>query len=293
MTFSTEEEAACRRLVDLALVEDLGDRGDLTSLAVIEPERKGSAVFRARSAGVLAGLPAAALVVRTVDERLRFEEKKSDGDAVLPGDELARLSGPLRGLLTAERTALNFLQYLSGIATQTRRFVDAARGTKALVLDTRKTLPGWRLLAKYAVRCGGGTNHRLGLCDGILVKDNHLAGMAEGDRSIPRAIARSRAFLAGIDPSLPVEIEVDTLEQFDIALACAPDIVLLDNMSPEQLRAAVRRRDAANPGVRLEASGGITLDTVAAAAATGVDRISVGALTHSVPALDIALDYEE
>lgn len=292
MTFSPEEDAACRRLVDLALVEDLGDRGDLTSLAVIEADRQGRAVFRARSAGVLAGLPAAALVVRTVDDRLRFEEKKRDGDAVLPGEDLAWLSGPLRGLLTAERTALNFLQYLSGIATQTRHFVDAVRGTKALVLDTRKTLPGWRLLAKYAVRCGGGMNHRLGLCDGILVKDNHLAGMAEGDRSIPRAIERSRTFLAGIDPALPVEIEVDTLEQFDVALACAPDIVLLDNMTPEQIRAAVRRRDAANPRVRLEASGGITLGTVAAVAATGVDRISVGALTHSVPALDIGLDYE-
>jgi nicotinate-nucleotide pyrophosphorylase (carboxylating) len=199
---------------------------------------------------------------------------------------LATARGPIPSLLTAERTALNFLQHLSGIATQTRRYVDAIAGLPARILDTRKTLPGWRLLEKYAVRCGGGHNHRTGLYDGILIKDNHLAAI--GKASVREAVRLARGGPFG---QLPVEIEVDTLAQFDEALAVGPDIVLLDNMTAEQMREAVRRRNAAAPKVLLEASGGVNLTTVRTIAETGVDRISVGALTHSAPALDIALDY--
>jgi nicotinate-nucleotide pyrophosphorylase (carboxylating) len=304
---SPPEQTACRQLIALALAEDLGERGgpgsgpggdlggDVTSQAVIPADLRGSAVFRAKAAGVLAGLPAAALVVQAIDSGVDFAAIKSDGDTVAPGDELARLAGSMRSILAAERTALNFLQHLSGIATLTRRFVDAVAGLPTKVLDTRKTLPGWRLLAKYAVRRGGGHNHRLGLHDGILIKDNHLAALSIVDprSQIAEAVrqAKTRA------PNLPVEIEVDSLEQLDAALACRPAacrpaLVLLDNMTPELLREAVRRRDAAAPDVQLEASGGITLDTVRAVAETGVDRISIGALTHSAPALDVALDYQ-
>jgi nicotinate-nucleotide pyrophosphorylase (carboxylating) len=191
--------------------------------------------------------------------------------------------------LTAERTALNFLQRLSGVATRTRLFVAAVAGTRAQILDTRKTTPGWRLLEKYAVRCGGGHNHRLGLYDGVLIKDNHLACLGNRPGAITEAVAAARA---GLGTTVPLELEVDGLHQLDEALACRPDIVLLDNMPPEDLRAAVRRRDRDAPGVLLEASGGVTLETVAAIAATGVDRVSVGSLTHSAVALDIALDYE-
>jgi nicotinate-nucleotide pyrophosphorylase (carboxylating) len=292
-SFSASEQTACRQLIALALAEDLGGKGlvgDVTSQAVIPADRRGRADFRAKAPGVLAGLPAARLVVQTVDAGVSFEPKKQDGDTVTPGAELARLTGPMRSILAAERTALNFLQHLSGMATLTRRFVDAIAGSNARILDTRKTLPGWRVLAKYAVRCGGGHNHRLGLFDGILVKDNHLAALATGDAS-SRIIEAVRAAKAHA-PDLPVEIEVDSLQQLDAALSCLPAIVLLDNMPAEVMREAVRRRNATAPEVQLEASGGITLETVRAVADTGVDRISIGALTHSAPALDIALDYE-
>src|SRR5262249_37933250 len=201
------------------------------------------------------------------------------------------VSGSMRGILTAERTALNFLQHLSGIATLTRRYVDAVAGLSCQILDTRKTLPGWRLLAKYAVRCGGGQNHRMGLFDGILIKDNHLAALASEANPIAAAVTAARQQF----PALPVEIEVDSLDQFDEALACRPDIILLDNMTLDDMREAVERREdmvEETDWVFLEASGGVTLDTVRGIAETGVDRISVGALTHSAPALDIALDYE-
>jgi nicotinate-nucleotide pyrophosphorylase (carboxylating) len=195
----------------------------------------------------------------------------------------------MRGILAAERTALNFIQHLSGIATQTKRYVDAAAGLACRILDTRKTTPGWRILEKYAVRCGRGHNHRLGMHDGILIKDNHLAALGGGTDAVTRAVAAARARFG---TTLPIEIEVDTLEQLDRALAAGPDMILLDNMNPGQLREAVRRRNAAARGVLLEASGGVTLATVRALAESGVDRISVGALTHSVQALDIALDYD-
>jgi nicotinate-nucleotide pyrophosphorylase (carboxylating) len=201
------------------------------------------------------------------------------------------LEGPLRSLLTGERTALNFLTHLSGVATLTRKFVDAIAGTPARILDTRKTLPGWRTLQKYAVRCGGGTNHRLGLYDGCLIKDNHLAGwaVAHPASSVSDAIHRARQRLPA---GTPIEVEVDTLEQLIAALVARPEIVLLDNMDPPALRKAVEIRDATAPEVQLEASGGIALENVAEIAATGIERISVGAITHSAPALDLAFDWD-
>jgi nicotinate-nucleotide pyrophosphorylase (carboxylating) len=212
----------------------------------------------------------------------------ADGASVGPGVELARLAGSMRSLLALERTALNFLQRLSGIASLTARFVAETAGTRAEILDTRKTAPGWRVLEKYAVRCGGGRNHRFGLFDAVLIKDNHLAWLAAEADPIGRAIASARA---QAPPGTIVEIEVDSLDQFDRALACAPDIILVDNLGPDVLAEAVRRRDQHAPHVLLEASGGITLPKVAPLARSGVDRISVGSLTHSAPALDIGLDF--
>jgi nicotinate-nucleotide pyrophosphorylase (carboxylating) len=277
--FSPEEQRACRRLVDLALAEDLGERGDVTSRAVIPDDLQGSAVFLAKAAGVIAGLPAAELVMNTVDSQIRFDPLKRDGERLVPGDRLAILAG--------ERTALNFLQHLSGVASLTRRYVDALSGCAAKIFDTRKTLPGWRLLEKYAVRCGGGHKHRMGLDDGILIKDNHLAALHAAPDPLAAAILAAQKQ----HPDLAVEVEVDSLAQLAPALVCRPAIVLLDNMSLEQLREAVRMRNAQAPSVLLEASGGVTLQSVRVIAETGVDRISVGALTHSAAALDIALDH--
>ncbi len=289
MHFSPTEAAACHQLLALALREDLGPdprTGDLTSRALIPADATGHAALVARAPGVLAGLPAVALTLVAVDPKLTLEPLLRDGAPLTPGARIAIVRGPLGSLLTAERTALNFLQHLSGVASLTRRYVEAVAGTEARILDTRKTLPGWRLLDKYAVRCGGGYNHRLGLFDGVLIKDNHLAAGA-APLPIAEAVRRARA---ASSPGVPVELEVDTFDQLDEALACRPDIVLLDNMTNEQLREAVQRRDHAGCGALLEASGGVTLATVRGIAETGVDRISVGALTHSAPALDIGLD---
>ena len=285
MSFTLHELAACRQLVRLALDEDLAQPGDLTTQALIPPELQGQAAFMGRSTGVLAGLPAVALVLAAVYPRLELDMLTADGSRVEKGTRLAVVSGPMAGILVAERTALNFLQRLSGVATQTRRFVDAVAGLPCQILDTRKTTPGWRLLEKYAVRQGGGHNHRIGLYDGVLIKDNHLAALG---RDVRRAVAAARRMHG---QAVPVEIEVEALDQLDQALACQPDIVLLDNMTLDQMREAVRRRNAKAPAVKLEASGGVNLTTVRGIAETGVDRISVGALTHSAPALDIALDY--
>jgi nicotinate-nucleotide pyrophosphorylase (carboxylating) len=285
MTFSVAERENCLRLIDWALREDLDEAGDVTSAALIAETQLGRADFIARQEGVLAGLPAVQLVLERLDPRLRLEMFVADGSPLQAGTRLATASGPMRSILTAERTSLNFLQRLSGVATLTRRFVAAVAGLPGKILDTRKTTPGWRLLDKYAVRMGGGTNHRLGLFDGMLIKDNHLAALA-GD--IATAVARARAASAG---RLPVEVEVDSLEQLDRALACQPDLVLLDNFTLADMHEAVRRRNARAPGLLLEASGGITLASVRSFAETGVDRLSVGALTHSAQALDIALDY--
>ncbi len=280
------ETEAADALIRLALAEDLGTTGDRTSLATIPEATHARAAFVARSVGVVAGLPIAGRVCHAVSAELVFTANAPDGTATTRGTVLATVAGPLRAVLAAERTALNFLQRLSGVASLTRKYVDAASGFRAKVLDTRKTTPGWRLLEKYAVRMGGGTNHRVGLYDGILIKDNHIAGLG-GD--VRKSVEAARAFPG--NAGLLVEVEVDTLEQLEHALAVKADIVLLDNMTLDQLRTGVSRRNAVAPAVLLEASGGVNLTTIRDIAATGVDRISVGALTHSAPALDIGLDF--
>jgi nicotinate-nucleotide pyrophosphorylase (carboxylating) len=286
--FNGAETEACGRLVQLALDEDLGTGEDVTSVATIPCEQTGEAVLVARQGGVVAGIAATLLVANRIDSLLFVDVLVPDGRTVEPGTELALIKGPMRSILTMERTALNFVQRLTGVATQTRRYVNAVAGLPVKILDTRKTTPGWRLLEKYAVRCGGGHNHRIGLYDGVLIKDNHIAPFGGGAEAVTKAI---RAARERVGKTVTVEVEVDTLDQLDAALVAGPDIVLLDNMSLDQMREAVRRRNAVAPSVQLEASGGVTLDTVRGIAETGVDRISVGALTHSAPALDIALDY--
>jgi nicotinate-nucleotide pyrophosphorylase (carboxylating) len=286
-TFTPDETAACGQLVKLALAEDFGAAGDVTSLALIPAKLQGRAAFVSRAEGVVAGLPAVALVLAAVDNRLVFEPLVNDGTRVERGTLLATVTGPMRGILVAERTALNFLQRLSGVASLTARFVQAIAGLPARILDTRKTTPGWRLLEKYAVRQGGGHNHRMGLYDGILIKDNHLAALAAQHSDMWQ---RLHTALPDVRSTV-VEIEVETLEQLRQVLPMRPDIVLLDNMTPEQMHQAVALRNQLAAGIQLEASGRVNLETVRAIAETGVDRISVGALTHSAPALDIALDY--
>ncbi|AMV26791.1 Nicotinate-nucleotide pyrophosphorylase [Gemmata sp. SH-PL17] len=285
-SLTAAEADAADALIRLALAEDFGTTGDRTSLATIPEATRARAAFVARTTGVVAGLPVADRVCRTVSADLTFTPAVPDGTATGRGTVLATVSGPLQAILAAERTALNFLQRLSGVASLTRRFVDAAHSSTAKVLDTRKTTPGWRLLEKYAVRAGGGTNHRIGLYDGILIKDNHIAGL-NGD--VRKSVEAARTYPG--NAGLPVEVEVDTLEQLEHALAVKADIVLLDNMSLDQLRAAVNRRNEVSPATLLEASGNVNLTTIRDIAATGVDRISVGAVTHSAPALDIGLDY--
>jgi nicotinate-nucleotide pyrophosphorylase (carboxylating) len=293
--FGPAEAAAAATLIEMALAEDLGQEGDgdLTARAIIPRAAYGAARFAARSEGIIAGLPVVALLVARVDCALRWQPVLDDGDRALPGAALARVSGPMRSLLALERTALNFVQRLSGIASLTARFVAAVAGTRAVILDTRKTTPGWRILEKYAVRCGGGRNHRLGLHDAVLIKDNHLAWLAAQANPIATALGQARA---NTPPGTLVEIEVDSLDQFEQALALGrergPDIILLDNFGQDALAEAVRRRDDRRAGILLEASGGVTLDSVRAIARTGVDRISVGVLTHSAQALDIGLDFE-
>lgn len=285
-----KETDAALALIRLALAEDLDGRGDLTSDTLIPSERVGSAVFVARAGGVVAGLPILPLILNHLAPgAVSVEMLRRDGDNVERGSRLARIQGRMRTILTAERTALNFLQRLSGVATQTRRFAERLAGLPCVLLDTRKTTPGWRVLEKYAVRCGGGANHRMGLYDGVLIKDNHLAALADQPRPIAHAIRTARA---AIPPGTPVEVEVETLEQLDEALSAGPDVILLDNMDLDTLRVAVARRNAMAPAIKLEASGGVRLDNIRAVAETGVDRISVGALTHSAIALDIALDHE-
>jgi nicotinate-nucleotide pyrophosphorylase (carboxylating) len=291
--FGEEERRCLDGLIAAALAEDLGQAGDITSTAVIPGAATGGARLVARSSGVLAGLPAVERLTAEFGLEAGWHPVRVDGDRLEPGGLIARLTGPMRSLLALERTALNFLQRLCGIATLTAQFVAAVKGTRAAIYDTRKTTPGWRVLEKYAVRCGGGLNHRLGLFDAVLIKDNHLAWLkAAAERDAPdpivTAIAAARASTA---PGTTVEIEVDSLEQLESALACAPDVVLVDNLRPEQVLLAVQRRDAVAPKVQLEASGGVTLATVRNLAQTGVDRISVGALTHSAPALDIGMDF--
>jgi nicotinate-nucleotide pyrophosphorylase (carboxylating) len=262
-----------------ALAEDLGS-GDVTTDAIVPADLRGSADVVVREAGVICGLDQAFAVLLELDPEARMERLAADGDRIEhPPHVVARLHASVRALLTGERTALNLLQRMSGIATTTRRYADLVAGTGVQLLDTRKTAPGLRALDKHAVACGGGTNHRAGLHDAVLIKDNHVA-VAGG---VPAAVERVRLR----HPGRPVEVEVDTLDQLQQALDAGADVILLDNMPPAQLRRAV----ATTAGrARLEASGGITTDTIREVAETGVDAISVGALTHSVRALDIALE---
>jgi nicotinate-nucleotide pyrophosphorylase (carboxylating) len=287
-------EDDCRQLVRLAVREDLDRAYDWTTIALMHADARGRATLVARQAGTVAGLRAAPVVCDEMNLDAAWQPLVEDGQTIAAGAHLAILAGATRDLLTAERLLLNLLGRLSGVATLARRYVDAVAGTAARIYDTRKTTPGWRRLEKYAVRCGGACNHRAGLFDAVLIKDNHLA---LGHLSPRAAVQRARDFLSAQPPSdlrdgpLIVEVEVDTLEQLDDVLPCGPDIVLLDNMPLDQLRAAVARRNALAPAVELEASGGVNLSTVRAIAETGVERISVGALTHSASSLDIALDW--
>lgn len=274
-----------RRLAEAALEEDLG-AGDLTTELVVPAGAVARGRIVAREAGVLAGLPLAAAVFRAADPEARLEERAADGDRIEPAEVVLTVHGDARAVLGAERAALNFLQRLSGIATHTARFVEAVRGTGARVVDTRKTTPGLRTLEKYAVRCGGGRNHRFGLGDGFLLKDNHRALLRRSGRSVAAAVEAARERLPH---TVPVEVEVDDLEQLVEALEAGADAVLLDNFPPERLREAV---EIARGRALLEASGGVTLGTVRAVAETGVDLVSVGALTHSAPALDLALELD-
>ncbi|NLF40319.1 carboxylating nicotinate-nucleotide diphosphorylase [bacterium] len=270
---------AAGRLARLALEEDHARR-DVTSVVALEPSARCTASIVARTAGVVAGLPVAAIVYRLYDRRVRVRLISRDGERVGPGAVLAEVRGPARSVLSCERTVLNFLQRLSGIATLTSRYVDAVRGTQAEIVDTRKTTPGWRLIEKYAVRCGGGVNHREHLADMVMFKDNHLA---LSGKTLDALVGDARRKF----PGLPVAAEAETLAQVQELLSINVDVLMLDNMTPAMMRNAVRR---AQGRAVLEATGGVTLRTVRAVAMTGVHRISVGALTHSAPALDISMD---
>jgi nicotinate-nucleotide pyrophosphorylase (carboxylating) len=289
-------------LITLAKREDLGSSiDDVTSRLLIPEVKVGVGTLVQREVGICCGLPIVEMVCRAYDERLRVEQIPGFHLEIIEGrfsdsrtTPLMRVRGPMRALLAAERVLLNFLQHMSGVATMTHRFVRRVEGTGAKILDTRKTLPGWRALDKYAVNAGGGVNHRLGLFDGVLIKDNHLAGVGVKEIAgfLGSVVAKSRAE----DSKRFVEVEVDTLEQLrEVLKVDGIDAILLDNMDCPKMEQAVEMRNRANRKgkIALEASGGVTLDTVRAIAMTGVDRISVGALTHSAPALDIGLDIED
>lgn len=268
------------RVVAAALAEDVGP-GDVTTLATVPASATCEAKLNARVVGVACGLPVAIEAFRQLDESLDITEHRHDGERMAPGEVLLTIRGSARAVLTAERVALNFSQRLSGIATLTARYVEAVRGTRAMIVDTRKTTPGLRQLEKYAVRAGGGKNHRFGLFDGVLIKDNHIAAVD----GVGAAIKAARQ---GAPHSLRIEVETDTLDQVREAVEAGADAILLDNMLPAMLREAV---EIVAGRVVTEASGGITLETVRAVAEAGVDLISVGALTHSAPSLDLGLDF--
>ena len=278
---------ALSALVRMAVQEDLMGGIDVTSTATIPEDQRSVATFGAREAGVVAGLSVVAAVIETVcgSSASEFEYLVDDATRVDAGTDVARVTAPTRLLLTAERTALNLLCHLSGIASLTRRWADALDGTTATVRDTRKTMPGMRALQKYAVRCGGGANHRMGLSDMALVKDNHVAAAG----GVTAAYERVRA----LESTIPVEIEVDTLDGLREAIAAGADEVLIDNFTPDLMRRAVAIRDETDSAVRLEASGGLTLETARTVGETGVDLIAVGELTHSVRVLDLGLDLRE
>jgi nicotinate-nucleotide pyrophosphorylase (carboxylating) len=273
------------QIIRRALAEDLG-KGDVTTEALISGDRQGTGFMVAKKEGVLAGMNVAKQVFHGVDPKLKVEILLQDGARVQPGTRIANISGSTASILKAERVALNFLQRLSGIASETSRYVEAVKGLPVRIMDTRKTTPGLRLLEKHAVRAGGGENHRMGLGDAILIKDNHLAALRGQGLNIKEIVAKARQ---GSPQRVPVEVEVATVVEASEAVEAGADIVMLDNMSLEDMREAVK---SVGGRALVEASGGITLDNVRAVAETGVDCISVGALTHSVRALDISLELE-
>ncbi len=284
MTVEPPPDKAVDAIVRTALAEDRAHE-DVTTQAVVDPDLVARARLVAREAGVVCGLGVAACVFATLDERVTFQAHASEGAHVTAGAVIATVAGPAQAVLSGERTALNLVQRLSGVATLTRRFVEAAGGTPCAILDTRKTTPGLRDLEKYAVRCGGGTNHRRDLATMAMIKDNHREAVARQGGTLTDAVVAIRRH----SPGTPVEIEVDTLDEIEAALAASPEWVLLDNMTTAQMREAVA---IVGGRAKLEASGGVNLGRVAGIAATGVDAISVGALTHSAPALDVSLDID-
>ncbi len=296
---ATDED--CRQLIRLAVREDLERQQDWTTLALVPEDRKGAAEIVARQAGVVAGIPVLAVAIEEMALQLDLKVNAEEGQAIEAGARLARLEGSVRDLLTGERILLNFLGRLMGIATLVHEYVERVHGTGARIYDTRKTTPGWRRLEKYAVHCGGAHNHRMGLYDAILIKDNHLAqfaapGQPSGEVAAA-AVRQAKRFVkelaaTGLAEAAPiVEIEVDAIDQLKAVLPERPDVVLLDNMSLKAMYEAVVLRNAIAPEIELEASGGVRLDTVRAIAETGVDRISVGALTHGAHSLDVGLDW--
>jgi nicotinate-nucleotide pyrophosphorylase (carboxylating) len=294
-------QADWQSLLQLAIREDLDHEGDWTTRSLVPSNAIGRAAIAARQSGVVAGLPGVKTALTAIDQNLQWSCETLDGQAIGQGSRIGIIDGPASGLLAVERLLLNFLGRMSGIATLTRKYVEAVAGTSARIFDTRKTTPGWRRLEKYAVRCGGGWNHRSGLFEAVLIKDNHLAwgasSAADSSSYTPaEAVLHAKRYITEhateTDPStMIVEVEVDTLEQLDQVLPVGPDIVLLDNMSLAQLGEAVGRRNKINASVELEASGGVTLSTVRQIAETGIERISVGALTHSAISLDFGLDW--
>jgi nicotinate-nucleotide pyrophosphorylase (carboxylating) len=300
LDWSATLEDDLRQLVRLAVREDLDRQNDWTTVALVDPDRQGRAAVVARETGVVAGLRAMPIVIDEMQAAIDWRLRPADGDEVAAGSVVAELAGGARDMLTGERPLLNLLGRLSGIATLTRQYVRRVEGTAARIYDTRKTTPGLRRLEKYAVRCGGGHNHRTGLFDALFIKDNHLALAAEENLTPADAVRRARDFVRQMAPAnfpnvdaegLIIEVEIDSVDKLAEVLAAGPDIVLLDNMRPELLREAVARRNELAPHIELEASGGVTLETVRAIADTGVERISAGSLTHSARALDVALDW--
>lgn len=275
-------DASVREQIRGWLAEDIGS-GDITTETTIPRDSRSRAVIHVKESGIIAGLPVAKLVFEVVDSSLVFEPKVQDGDYVDKGTVLATVEGSTHSLLIGERLALNLMQRLSGIATKTNAFVNALEGLPVRLVDTRKTTPGHRMLEKYAVRVGGGANHRFGLYDAVMIKDNHI----KGSGSIRAAVEAARS---KIPHTMKIEVETESLEQVDEALACGADIIMLDNMNPARMREAVARIKSASPHVIIEASGGVSLETINGIAACGVDVISVGGLTYSFHALDISLD---
>jgi len=286
-------------ILRLAIREDLDRSVDLTTMAIVPTGVRGSAALISRSAGVAAGIDLIDEMITELDAGIQWDQRVGDGESIGPGQVLSVLHGEARDLLTCERTILNVVCRMCGIASLTDQFVRAVEGTKARVYDTRKTTPGWRRLEKYAVRCGGGHNHRLGLYDGVLIKDNHLASRAAKDGELldpGQAVALAKEFVASgavrFEYPPMIEVEIDRLSQLESALKAKPNIVLLDNMTCAQLEECVAIRNRIAPEVELEASGGVRLSTIGAIARTGVERISVGALTHSAIVHDIGLDWQ-